>query len=85
MTSIRKESCGRCMIVLFIVMSIVIGCVDQMCQSFLSGCVIFFQPSFLALLLLWIFDLSLPVGDKFFQSLDNGIVSWLLGRDRIFN
>ena len=52
------------MIVLFMVVSFVVGCVDRMCQLFLSECV-FFQLSFLALSL-WIFDPPLLVGDKFF-------------------
>ena len=34
------------MIVLFMVVSFVIGCVDQMCQLFLSECVFFFNYSF---------------------------------------
>ena len=68
MTNIRREPCGRWIIVLFMVVSFVIGCVDQVCQSFLSECV-FFSSKFLALSL-WIVDPSLPVGDKFFQSDD---------------
>ena len=40
-TNIRKEPCGGWMIVLFMVVSFVIGCVDWMCQLFLSGCVSF--------------------------------------------
>ena len=63
-----------------------------MCQSFLTGCVgffvffffcFFFNDSF-DLAVLKDFDLSLPVGDKFFQSGNSGTVSWLLGLDRIF-
>ena len=38
-TNIRKEPCGRWMIVLLMVMSFIIAWVDRMCQSFLSGCV----------------------------------------------
>ena len=58
-----------CSIVLFMVMSFIIACIDWMCQSFLSGCVIFvcvccFNHSFLAWLLLWCFELFLPAGDK---------------------
>ena len=34
------------MIVLFMVVSFVIGCVDRMCQLFLSECVFFFNYSF---------------------------------------
>ena len=56
------------MIVLFIVVSFVIGCVDRICQLFLSECVFFSIIVFG--LSLWIFDLSLLVGDKFFQSDD---------------
>ena len=54
MANIRKEPCGglRWMIVLFIVISFIIGCVDWMSAiSFRMCCV---------------FDLSSPVGDKFF-------------------
>ena len=43
------------------VVSFVIGCVSHSFQN-LSECVFF--------LLLWIFDLSLPVGDMFFWSDD---------------
>ena len=68
MANIRREPCGGWVIVLFMVVPFVIGCVDRMCQLFLSECV-FFQLSFLALSL-WIFYLSLLVGDKFFQSDD---------------
>ena len=39
MANIRKEPCGEWMTVLFMVLSFVIGCVDWICQSFLSGCV----------------------------------------------
>ena len=51
------------MIVLFIVVPFVIGSVNRMCQSLLSERV--FSSCVLALSL-WIFYLSLPVGDKFF-------------------
>ena len=64
MTNIRKEPGGGWMIVLLIVVSFVIGCVDPMCQSFLSERVFFFIIVFG--LVVWIFYLSLPVGDKFF-------------------
>ena len=64
MTSIGKDPCGGWMIVLFMVVSFVIGCVNQMCQLFLSECVSF---SIIVLALsLWTFELSLLVGDKFF-------------------
>ena len=53
------------MIVLFMVVSFVIGCVGRMCQSFLSECVFSFQSWFLVLSL-WIFYLSLPTRDGFF-------------------
>ena len=53
------------MIVLFMVMSFIIGFVDRMCQSFFSGRILF-QAQFLALLLLLIFYVSLSVGDKLF-------------------
>ena len=42
MTNIRKEPSGGWMIVLLMVVSFIIGYVDRMCQSFLSGCVLFF-------------------------------------------
>ena len=41
MTKITKEPCEGWMIVLFTVVSFVVGCVDQICQLFLSECVIF--------------------------------------------
>ena len=46
MTKIRKEPCGEWMIVLFMVISFIIGCVDRMCLSFHPGCVIFINHSF---------------------------------------
>ena len=52
------------MIVLFMVVSFVIGYVDRMGESLLSE-YIFFSSQFLALSLR-IFYLSLPVGDRFF-------------------
>ena len=52
------------MIVLFMVVSFVIGCVDRMCQLFFSECVFFSIIVFD--LVIMIFYLSLPVGDKFF-------------------
>ena len=52
------------MIVLVMVVSFVIGCVDRMCQLFLSECAFF---SILVFgLALWISDLSLLVTDNFF-------------------
>ena len=45
------------------------------CQSFLSECVF---------LSITVFDLSLPVGDKFPSQMISGTVSRLLGLDRIF-
>ena len=53
------------MIVLLMVMSFIIGCVDRMCQSFLSGCVFPFFPAIVLALSLWNFGITLPVGDKF--------------------
>ena len=41
MTKIRREPYGEWMIVLSMVVSFVIGCVDQMCQLFISECVFF--------------------------------------------
>ena len=73
------------MIVLFIDMSFVIGCVDRMYQSFLSGCLMFFPSIVFGFVVVMDIQPSLPVGDKFFWSLDNGFVSWLLDRDKIFN
>ena len=47
MTNIKEEPFGGWVIVLFMVMSFVIGCVNRMCQSFHSGCVcVFFNHSF---------------------------------------
>ena len=51
MTNIGKEPRGGWMILLFMVMSFVVECVNGMCQSFLSGCVFslffsFFNPRF---------------------------------------
>ena len=71
----------------FMVVSFVIGCVDRTCQSFLSECACFpffsFQSYFLTRSLR-IFDLSFPVGHKFFSQMISGTVSWLLGLDVIF-
>ena len=41
MTNIKREPCGGGMTVLFMVVSFVIGCVDQMCWLFLSECALF--------------------------------------------
>ena len=49
------------MIVLLMVVSFVIGCVDRMCQLFLSECVFLFQLQFLALSL-WIINNFLACG-----------------------
>ena len=83
MTNVRREPCGGWGIVLFIVVSFVIGCVDRMCQSFLSECVFFFNHSFwpchygfLTFLCLWEI--------RFSSQMVSGTVSWLLGLDRIF-
>ena len=43
--NIKKGQCGGKTTVLFMVMSFIIGCVDRMCQSFLSGC-LFSDDSF---------------------------------------
>ena len=65
------------MIVLFMVVSFAIGCVDRMCQLFLSGCVFFshsFWPShcgFLTLACLWEISFS--------GQMISGTVSWLYG------
>ena len=71
------------------VMSLIIGYVDRMRQSSLSGGALphsffFFQSAMVFDLMLVDFDLSLPVGDKFFQSNDSGIGNWLSGSDMIF-
>ena len=70
------------MVVLFMVVSFLIGCVDWMSQSFLSECV-FFSIIVLGLVVMD-FYLSLPVGDKFSGQMINETISWLLGLDRIF-
>ena len=82
MTNIRREPCGGWMIVLFMVVSFVIRCVDRMCQSFFSECLFFhhnFRPcrnEFLAFPCLWEISFS--------SQMISGTVSWLLGLDRIF-
>ena len=65
MTNIRREPFEGWMIVLFMIVSFVIECVDRM--SFLSECVLSsFLFSIIAFGLVVIdFDLSLPVGDEF--------------------
>ena len=71
------------MFVLFVAMSFIIGCVDRVCQSFLSGNPFFFYFFFFSTivfgLVVIIFYLSLPVGDKFSSQMTIGTVSWLLG------
>ena len=80
MTNTRREPCVGWMIALLMVVSFVIRCVDRMCRSDVSiGCVDRMCHSFLSECLFsfflhygfWpcrykFFDLSLPVGDKFF-------------------
>ena len=70
------------MIVLVMAVSFVIGCVGQMCQSFLSECV-FFHHSF------WpcchdFFTFPCLCEISFSNQMIGGTVSWLLGLDRIF-
>ena len=76
------------MIVLFTVLSFIIGYVDRMCQSFLSGCVFsffFFSTTIIfGLVAVDILTFSLPARDKFLQTDDSGTVIWFLGLDRIF-
>ena len=55
---------------LFLVVSFVMGCVNQICQSFLSKYVFFHHSFWSCRYGFLIFDLSLPVGDKFFWSDD---------------
>ena len=86
MTNIRKEPCGGWLIVLLMVVSSVIGCVDRMCQLFLSECVFsfyFFYYSFwpchyrfLTFPCMWQISIS--------SQMISGAVIWLLGSDRIF-
>ena len=71
------------MIVLFMIVSFVIGCVDLMCQLFLSVFVVFVNHSFwpccygfLTFLCLWQISFS--------SQMISGTVSWLLRLDRIF-
>ena len=67
------------MIVLFMVVSFVIGCVDRICQSLLSECVFFFynhrfwpcRYGFLTFPCLWEISFS--------SQMISGTVSWLLG------
>ena len=71
------------MIVLFMVVSFVIGDADWMCQSFLSECLLFhhsFWPcryGFFTFPCLWEVSFS--------GQMISGTVSWLLGLDGIFN
>ena len=85
MTNIRRKPSGGWMIVLFMAVSFAIGCVDRICQSFLSECVFFifsdhsFWPcryGFLTFPCLWEINFS--------SQMITGTVSWLLGLDRIF-
>ena len=73
------------MIILLMVVSFVIGCVNRMCQSFLPECVFFFifivvfglvVMNFFTFPCLW--DIS------FSSQMISGTVSWLLGLNRIF-
>ena len=71
------------MIVIFMVVFFVIGCVDRMCQLFLSEFVFFLNYSF------WpchcgflIFPYLWKI--RFSSQMISGTVSWLLGLDRIF-
>ena len=59
------------------IVSFVIGCVDWMCQSFLSECVFFSIIDFG--LVVMGFDLSLPVGDTFFWSDDKWSCQLVVG------
>ena len=56
-------------------MSFIIGYVDQMCQSFLSGCAFFLFLTIVFDMFVVDFDFSLPVGNKFFQSDDRGNIN----------
>ena len=68
MRNIKKEPCGGWMIVLFyiclLLLDMSIGYVSHFFQD-ASFCFFFFHPYFLTSLLLWVFDLSLPVRDGF--------------------
>ena len=76
------------MTVLRMVMSLIIGYVDRMCQPFLSGCVFslhfFLFSTILFDLIIVDFDLSLPVRDKFFSQMmaEPSVSNW--ARYRIF-
>ena len=61
---IRKEPCGRWMIILLMVMTCIIGCVDSIRQSIISFRMCLFLPWFDFFVM--DFDLSFSVGDKFF-------------------
>ena len=60
-----------------LLLDVLSGCVSHFFRMCLFSNIVFY-------LVVAIFYLSLPVGDTFFQSDDNGTVSWLLGLDRIF-
>ena len=76
-----REPCGWWMIVVFMVVSFVVRCVDQMCQFFLSECLFFSHSSWpchyglLTFACLWEISFS--------SQTISGTVSWLLGLDRI--
>ena len=67
------------MIVLLMVVSFVIGCVDRMCQLFLSECVFLCHSFWPCCYELFYFSLSC-----FSSQMISGTVSWLVGLDRIF-
>ena len=69
--------------ILFIVVFFVIGCVNRMCQLFLSECVFFFNYSF------WschcgFFTFPCLWEISFSSQMISGTVIWLLVLDRIF-
>ena len=67
------------MIVLFMVVSFVIGCVDRMCQSFLAECVFLFFSIIAFGRVVLDFDLVLPVGDTFFKQDDKWNCQLVIG------
>ena len=83
MTHIKKDPGGGGMIVLLMVCVFVIGCVDRMCQSFLSECVFFFIMVFGPLVMNFL-TFSCLWEISFSGQMISGTVSWLLGLARIF-
>ena len=81
------------MIVLFMIVSFITGCVDRMCQSFLSECFLYVASVFFLFFFFnhsfWrcrygFLTFSCLWEIRVFSQTISGTVSWLLGLDRIF-